>query len=141
MRMLSQTATAFTLAVLAGFFMAMLASAAAFPVDKTAPAGMPETTAVPQGLPTTAAALRDLDRSHVQIMRRVHRVCTHHGQGRFLSYQHSHRNPCIVTNADMAVERSRDPQLSAYHRALPAWERYNANRTGTPWRRFVKADK
>jgi hypothetical protein len=76
------------------------------------------------------AAAQALDRRQLAIVRRAERVCAFETG----SYGGPSFRACVTGTADSAVLGTNDPMLSAYHRALPPWQRYTSRRVGPDWR-------
>jgi hypothetical protein len=85
----------------------------------------------------TEAYLRDLDNEQLRLLRLASRSCPNVSTqvGKAISRE---RDPCVIASTDKAVLDTGDPDLEAFHAALPQSERYDENRTSTAWRIWVK---
>ncbi len=91
----------------------------------------------PGAFPRDEVSLRDLDNKQLRIVRRAGAQCFHSGEGGFASRGPASR-ACIIGLADNTVATSEDEALQAYHNALPLNVRYDENRPGLYWQRFVE---
>ncbi|MBL8781676.1 MAG: hypothetical protein JNL06_12135 [Alphaproteobacteria bacterium] len=111
--------------------MIMLATAAALllaiPAFAEQPLGSPTFSA-----PPTEQFLRDLDNQQLRIVRNASRGCPSPtlGAGKTIKPE---RNPCVIASTDKAVADSNNPDLQAFHEALPASARYDEQRPSTVW--------
>jgi hypothetical protein len=81
--------------------------------------------------PPTEEFLRQLDSDQLRIVRRAVRGCPSNNLA--AKSIKSERDPCVIASADKAVADSGNPDLQAFHRALPDSERYDENRASTVW--------
>jgi hypothetical protein len=81
--------------------------------------------------PPTEQFLRELDNEQLRIVRRAARGCPSNNLG--AKSVKTERDPCVITSADRAVAESGNPDLQAFHRALPDSERYDEHRPSTIW--------
>ena len=77
----------------------------------------------------TEEFLRDLNHDQLRLLRRATKNCRSIGRA-----MRAERNPCVTTATDKAVADKGDPDLLAFHRALPVTERYDENRSSNVWR-------
>ena len=84
----------------------------------------------------TEQYLRDLDNEQLRMLRHATRSCPNIGTniGKAMNRE---RDPCVIASLDKAIADSGDPDLQAFHTALPQSERYDENRTSTAWRTWV----
>lgn len=109
----------------------MLATAAA--IALAAPAVAQQPLAPPTfSAPPTEQFLRDLDTEQLRIVRRAARGCPTTTTTPAKSIR-AERDPCVIASTDKAVADSGDPDLQAFHRALPDSERYDEQRPATVW--------
>lgn len=82
--------------------------------------------------------LRELDSEQLRLLRLATRSCPNVSMqvGKSISRE---RDPCVIAATDKAVLDTGDPDLEAFHSALPQSERYDENRTSTAWRIWVKS--
>lgn len=82
--------------------------------------------------------LRELDNEQLRLLRLATRSCPNISAnvGKAVSRE---RDPCVMASTDKAVHDSGNPDLEAFHSALPQSERYDENRTSTAWRIWVKS--
>jgi hypothetical protein len=108
----------------------LVATAAALAI--AAPAIAQQPLAPPTfSAPPTEEFLRQLDTEQLRIVRRAVRGCPSNNLG--AKSIKSERDPCVIASSDRAVADSGDPDLQAFHRALPDSERYDENRASTVW--------
>jgi len=118
--------------------MRTLALAAVLAAGFFASSAVAETVATqPGAFPRDEVSLRDLDNKQLRIVRRAGAQCFHSGEGGFRSRSAVSR-ACVKGLADNAVATSDDAALQAYHEALPDGVRYDENRPGLYWQRFVE---
>lgn len=88
--------------------------------------------------PAEEAYLRELDNEQLRLLRLASRSCPNVSTqiGKAISRE---RDPCVIAATDKAVLDTGDPDLEAFHAALPQSERYDENRTSTAWRIWVKS--
>ncbi|MFP4004018.1 MAG: hypothetical protein ACLFV8_09600, partial [Alphaproteobacteria bacterium] len=86
-------------------------------------------------LPADMEALRDLDARHRAIVRRAARMCS--GLRGTLPRTGLYADPCVRRNVESGLEKAEDPQLTAFHYALPLRVRYDGLRSEADWRRAV----
>jgi hypothetical protein len=108
----------------------MLATAAALVIATPALAQQPLAPPTFSG-PPTEEFLRELDTQQLRIVRRAVRGCPSNNLG--AKSIKSERDPCVIASSDKAVADSGNPDLQAFHRALPDSERYDENRSSTVW--------
>lgn len=85
-------------------------------------------------------ALRDLNSAHLRIVRRSANLCagpSTASAGRINSLKDF---TCVMSLTDKAVAESGNPQLQAYHAALPQPARYDQDRSATYWMRMVERE-
>ncbi|MDZ4866747.1 MAG: hypothetical protein SGI91_05450 [Alphaproteobacteria bacterium] len=108
----------------------MLATAAAIafaaPVMAQPPLGSPTFSA-----PPTEQFLRDLDNQQLRMVRNASRGCPSNNLG--VNSVKKERDPCVIASTDRAVAASNNPDLQAFHEALPPSARYDEQRPSTVW--------
>jgi len=112
--------------------MRLLQLAAAAAIAIATPAIAQQPLAPPTfSAPPTEEFLRQLDNDQLRIVRRAGRGCPSNNlAGKSIK---SERDPCVISSTDKAVADSGNPDLQAFHRALPDSERYDENRPTTVW--------
>lgn len=80
--------------------------------------------------PVTEEFLRKLDNDQLRIVRQAQGRCPRTPIRR-------ERDPCITMSTDKAVAATNDPDLAAFHKALPATERYDEMRSSVTWRAWL----
>jgi hypothetical protein len=85
----------------------------------------------------TEAYLRQLDNDQLRLLRRAIQGCpsASAGLGRAVRTE---RDPCVISGTDKAVADSGNPDLEAFHSALPETDRYDENRSSTVWRTWIR---
>jgi hypothetical protein len=113
----------------------MLATTAALALITTAIAQTPPA-------PTFSRApdekfLSDLDSQQLRIVRQASRGCPqlNIGPGKTIRKE---RDPCVMASTDKAVADSGNPDLQAFHDALPEAARYDEQRPTTVWQAWLR---
>jgi hypothetical protein len=88
--------------------------------------------------PVTEDFLRQLDNDQLRLLRRAIRGCpsASAGVGKAIRPE---RDPCVIASTDKAVADTGNPDLQAFHSALPETERYDENRSSTVWRVWLRS--
>jgi len=102
------------------------AIAMAVPAVAEQPAGSPTFSAAP-----TEQFLRDLDNQQLRMVRNASRGCPTNNFG--ANSIKRERYPCVISSTDRAVAASNNPDLQAFHQALPPSARYDEQRPSTVW--------
>lgn len=84
--------------------------------------------------PVTEEFLRQLDNEQLRLLRLALRGCAKPGALR------ADGDPCVTLRTDEAVTQSGNPDLEAFHKALPASDRYDETRSSTIWRAWLKGN-
>jgi len=98
----------------------------AAPVMAQPPLGSPTFSA-----PPTEQFLRDLDNEQLRMVRNASRGCPTNNFG--ANSIKRERDPCVISSTDRAVAASNNPDLQAFHQALPPSARYDEQRPSTVW--------
>jgi hypothetical protein len=114
----------------------MLASTAAVALITTALAQTPPAAPAFSRAPDEKF-LSDLDSQQLRIVRQASRGCPqiNVGPGKAIRQE---RDPCVTSTTDKAVADSGNPDLQAFHAALPEQDRYDEHRPTTVWQAWLK---
>lgn len=85
--------------------------------------------------PVTEEFLQQLDEEQLRTLRSILKGCARPGALRAAS-----DDPCVTSRTDEAILKSGNPDLEAFHRALPPSARYDQTRSSTAWRGWVKGN-
>jgi hypothetical protein len=92
----------------------------------------------PSVLPRDEESLRALDAKQLRLVRRATSMCDASEPG-FVRAR-AMRRPCIIGLVDNAVATSDDPELQAYHAAMPVSVRYDRFRPAYYYQRILRRE-
>jgi hypothetical protein len=82
--------------------------------------------------PVTEQYLQQLDEEQLRTLRSVLQGCAKPG-----GLRASSDDPCVTSRTDEAILSAGNPDLEAFHRALPPSARYDETRSSTAWRSWL----
>lgn len=126
---ISSFKTSLAITAASAFVMAMAATSKAEEMATGSMSVEDETVLIVE-LPDDEATLRDLEMKHRRIINTAQRQCTVSLGG----INRNDRDPCVISGVEAGVEQADDPQLTAFHTALPMSVRYDADRPANVWR-------
>lgn len=83
-------------------------------------------------LPHSKEALRELNSEQIRIVRRAANLCAGAAASTGLKDQ-----ACVISMVDDTVAKSDDPELIAFHYAIPTNQRYDRLRSNIYWQNLV----
>jgi hypothetical protein len=90
--------------------------------------------------PLTEEYLRTLNDAQLRLLRRTIQGCKAMRTPATKQIR-DERDPCVISGTDRAVADEMDPDLEAFHKALPDTDRYDENRSATVWMAWVEGPK
>lgn len=90
--------------------------------------------------PLTEENLRALNDTQLRLLRRTIQGCKAMRTPATKAIR-DERDPCVIAGTDKAVADEKDPDLKAFHEALPDTDRYDENRSTTVWMAWVQKPK
>lgn len=88
--------------------------------------------------PLTEATLRELNEVQLRLLRQTIQACRVARPPLKGKVMPDERDPCVIAGTDRAIADKNDPDLKAFHEALPVTERYDENRPTTVWMKWVQ---